>query len=405
MAIDASIYGLLDTKGLQQGLAGIGEAYASGQERKNRLAQLAQQQELGGLQIEKAKQEAAMYPQQLAEQKRAKEAQYMQGVSREIAQSPENMAGIIEKHAKIAPQVGIDPSHLTWLASDLSKATDIKDLQSRAMYHANPQEYEKEALKAQFEKGAAGKKIQVDNTGTVHIVNELTGEATPVIAQGKPMKAQPPASLVSIGNPNWETKTDAAGNLIQVNPKTGETRDIGLKGKSAPEKALTEGQTKAFMFGTRAQNSHKILDEIGDKYSPMAVNTAMAVENVPGLNALANINLSEKDQNVMQAQRDFVNATLRQESGASIAKSEFQNAQKQYFPQPGDSKAVIEQKRKNRELVIEGFKVGAGPAASKFESTKLNEQSHPQDNAAVTWAKANPNDPRSAAILRVNGVK
>lgn len=32
-------------------------------------------------------------------------------------------------------------------------------------------------------------------------------------------------------------------------------------------------------------------------------------------------------------------------------------------------------------------------------------QSHPQDDAAVSWAKANPNDPRSAQILKANGVQ
>lgn len=31
-------------------------------------------------------------------------------------------------------------------------------------------------------------------------------------------------------------------------------------------------------------------------------------------------------------------------------------------------------------------------------------QAHPQDNEAVQWAKANPNDPRSAAILKANGL-
>jgi len=36
---------------------------------------------------------------------------------------------------------------------------------------------------------------------------------------------------------------------------------------------------------------------------------------------------------------------LRKESGAAIAASEFDNAEKQYFPQPGDSDQVISQKR------------------------------------------------------------
>ncbi len=34
-----------------------------------------------------------------------------------------------------------------------------------------------------------------------------------------------------------------------------------------------------------------------------------------------------------------------------------------------------------------------------------NGNAHPQDQAAIAWAQANPNDPRSAAILKANGVQ
>jgi hypothetical protein len=47
-----------------------------------------------------------------------------------------------------------------------------------------------------------------------------------------------------------------------------------------------------------------------------------------------------------QAKRDFVNAVLRRESGAAISQSEFDNANKQYFPQPGDTPERIAEKRK-----------------------------------------------------------
>ncbi len=56
---------------------------------------------------------------------------------------------------------------------------------------------------------------------------------------------------------------------------------------------------------------------------------------------------------------------LRQESGAAINEGEFNNAKKQYFPQPGDSKEVIEQKRLNREAAIKGFDIAAGPGAKQ----------------------------------------
>lgn len=63
-----------------------------------------------------------------------------------------------------------------------------------------------------------------------------------------------------------------------------------------------------------------------------------------------------------QAQRDFINAQLRKESGAAISESEFDNARRQYFPQPGDSEQVIKQKARNRQIAIDAMKRTAGPA-------------------------------------------
>ena len=157
---------------------------------------------------------------------------------------------------------------------------------------------------------------------------------------------------------------------VLINKRTKEVfKPEGLAG-SMPK--LTEGQAKAFMFGNRALEADRIISGMVDKngeptYSPMAINAKESASNVPlvggALGYVANKAISENEQKVEQAQRDFINAVLRQESGAVIADSEFNNARRQYFPQPGDSKAVIEQKRQNRQRAIEGFKVGAGPAS------------------------------------------
>jgi hypothetical protein len=56
------------------------------------------------------------------------------------------------------------------------------------------------------------------------------------------------------------------------------------------------------------------------------------------LEPLANKSMSDNSQKAEQAQRDFVNAVLRRESGAAISESEFDNARRQYFPESGDSK-------------------------------------------------------------------
>lgn len=68
-------------------------------------------------------------------------------------------------------------------------------------------------------------------------------------------------------------------------------------------------------------------------------------------------------QKFNQAKRNFVNAVLRNESGAVISPSEFDNADKQYFPQPGDTPEVLAQKAKNRDLVTSNMFASAGKDA------------------------------------------
>jgi hypothetical protein len=63
------------------------------------------------------------------------------------------------------------------------------------------------------------------------------------------------------------------------------------------------------------------------------------------LGTLTNWTQSEPQQKVEQAQRNFINAVLRRESGAVIGSEEFDNARKQYFPQPGDEQGTIAQKQ------------------------------------------------------------
>jgi len=124
------------------------------------------------------------------------------------------------------------------------------------------------------------------------------------------------------------------------------------------EKPLTEFQGKSTMFGTRAAQSHNILNQYEQSANPLAV----AASGFGG--KLINWALPEEAIKVEQAQRNFINAVLRQESGAAIGSTEFDSAKRQYFPQPGDTPEVIAQKRANRDLVIKGFARQAGAGAS-----------------------------------------
>jgi hypothetical protein len=123
-----------------------------------------------------------------------------------------------------------------------------------------------------------------------------------------------------------------------------------------------------------------------------------------------NFTQSAAQQRVDQAQRNFVNATLRQESGAAISAGEWDNAKKQYFPQPGDDASVIEQKRLNRQQVISGFKTSAGrdgaaPIAPAQASMRESLQQEMAARAeAIKFIKANP-DKRDKVIEEMQAMK
>lgn len=111
-------------------------------------------------------------------------------------------------------------------------------------------------------------------------------------------------------------------------------------------KPLTEGQSKALGYGSRLVQSGSIIDKIGDNFSKVPATSfkIFGKEIVPGF-------LKGADQKQFeQAKRNFINATLRRESGAAISNDEFSNADQQYFPKFGDDKKTLVQKSENRRL-------------------------------------------------------
>lgn len=160
---------------------------------------------------------------------------------------------------------------------------------------------------------------------------------------------------------------DASGNPVFFQPDKGGGAPAIVPGvKPKPDKPvpMTEAQGRANLFATRANTADKIINDLEGKYSPFAVNAKGAADNMWGIGGvtgpIANTLLGPAGQKAEQAQRDFINAVLRQESGAVIADSEFDNAKKQYFPQPGDNKETIKQKAANRRTAIEGLRTMSG---------------------------------------------
>lgn len=169
---------------------------------------------------------------------------------------------------------------------------------------------------------------------------------------------------------DWQYDSDRG---LLVNKRNGTTQAIvGQDGKPLSENLkLTESQGGATAFGLRAQRASDAIIEMENKGTfGKAVAAKQAVGSIPitggVLEAGANLMMSDANQQYEQAQRDFINAVLRKESGATIQKEEFDNARKQYFPQPGDSDTVMAQKRANRATAIQALTIQAGPGASKI---------------------------------------
>lgn len=146
------------------------------------------------------------------------------------------------------------------------------------------------------------------------------------------------------------------GNPLQKKMAAGQKAALMGKGQDsfADGKPLNDTQAKALLFGSRMQASGDILDSL----AASGVNQPGITKRIADtmrMGTAANFTQSESQQQVEQAQRDFVNATLRRESGAAISESEFDNARKQYFPQPGDEPKQIEQKRQARLLSTRGI--------------------------------------------------
>ena len=137
-------------------------------------------------------------------------------------------------------------------------------------------------------------------------------------------------------------------------------------------KPLTEAQANARVYSDRMSNSHNIVTAYeGDKlkYDPLAVR---AIITAPaGIGDITYGMASKDTQSASQAIRDFINATLRRESGAAISVGEYDNAIKQYFPQPGEDKSVTEQKRRNREIAIKGIQAAGYPGGNVPQNKEI----------------------------------
>lgn len=252
-----------------------------------------------------------------------------------------------------------------------AKSFDIDSLGEHVLYKAasgaplTPQE---QAIGQAYD--AKHNQVYTDSAGNVVSKPAAFGSLSGMMGQPSSQPPQLPLSALVGGqvdpiqgssNATRNAVDSTAQSALGQNPNNPKLRQdilqkaINTKIERA-DKPFNQEEGQAATFYDRMKNSEQYLSD------PKVVNAGTN----PGQRLLSNVPLignalvSGDFQKLDQTSRDFINATLRRESGSAISPAEFDNAYKQYIPQYGDSKEKIELKAKNRQIVLEGMKRSAG---------------------------------------------
>jgi hypothetical protein len=126
-------------------------------------------------------------------------------------------------------------------------------------------------------------------------------------------------------------------------------------------KPLTEAENKAYGFFNRMKNSDKYLESAAE---------AMANKSFAGQayqKIAPDFMQFEENQSFDTARRQFSEAFLRRDSGAAISPKEYDDISRAYFPQPGNTPAILKQKAEARKVVIDSLAKEAGRAIARYD--------------------------------------
>ena len=132
---------------------------------------------------------------------------------------------------------------------------------------------------------------------------------------------------------------------------------------------LDQGQGNAMDFGGRMTVANNVINATEE--AGLSLGNAF-LSKIP---VFGNAVVSPEFQRYDNARQIFINSVLRRESGAAIAASEFEGANKQYFPQPFDSPEVVKQKAAARQIAIDMILAASGPNASQFAKDRADQLS------------------------------
>lgn len=144
--------------------------------------------------------------------------------------------------------------------------------------------------------------------------------------------------------------------------------------KSVSKERFSQPQILSGGFATRMNTASQDIDGIlGDEeFNPGGIVQNIEEFGLPSM--IANFMRSPDGQKYRQAQENWITANLRKESGAAIPTTEIESERRKWFPMPGDSKAVITQKRKSRQDAERAMRKASGGAFEDLEDQADREE-------------------------------
>lgn len=224
--------------------------------------------------------------------------------------------------------------------------------------------------KSKFQKGDT----RVIKSGRVEITQEWDGSQWKQLAKS------------SMDKPEGEAKPhyDPAMGGYVYPPKNGQAPSfVPVPGApKKPEKPLTESQAKASAFLGQMREANAVINNLnsagfsggGAQQIPLTMATSgMDANSLTGkaMGALANATVGQTEtgkqaQKYGQAQEQWAEAFLRFKTGAAATESEVRRNIRTFFPQPGDSDELIQQKESMRSNAERDMSVAAGTGADKI---------------------------------------
>lgn len=133
-------------------------------------------------------------------------------------------------------------------------------------------------------------------------------------------------------------------------------KPIMVQGGPGAAVKFTDAQSKDNVYATRAEGAYAALEPVADALASYGGAAAEAV-----LFNLGRPFQSEDYQLARQAGLEFLAVILRKDTGAAVTAAEEDMYGRMFLPQPGDTPAVLEQKRVARGRAVEAIKSGMNP--------------------------------------------